>query len=252
MMIMNLPCSIAIAVACIAAEKTLAQLSSVAARKRLRHGRHSGDVQVFGRPAIPNRLLEMDTMDTPLVFSAAEENQDPFGDSMDQPVETNSIEQTSIENMLSAGEKCISDVQGCASSSVNWLASLPHSRAIDIMIVGIVLFFVLLCLCCCCKRKSISSKDTVRIEDEPCFDTEGAASLSYVGQAVHSTLQKYHGRHKRTMWNLTSGRIVGQLDYTPRGVWDTSSEPGEVHDYWFPEKLAKIIGRTEAWWCVKM
>eukprot|EP00578_Thalassiosira_sp_NH16_P001253 CAMPEP_0181131218 /NCGR_PEP_ID=MMETSP1071-20121207/30305_1 /TAXON_ID=35127 /ORGANISM="Thalassiosira sp., Strain NH16" /LENGTH=715 /DNA_ID=CAMNT_0023217391 /DNA_START=318 /DNA_END=2465 /DNA_ORIENTATION=- len=126
--------------------------------------------------------------------------------------------------------------------------SLPPGVALStLLLVGLLVCASI----CICKRMLSASKRHNQFDDEPysseCLDTKGASSLSYIGKAVHSTLQRQHYHHHRKMWNMTSGRVVGDVHYTPRDVWDTSLDPGEGHDDWLPEKLAEIIGRTEAW-----
>ena len=81
------------------------------------------------------------------------------------------------------------------------------------------------------------------------FDKD-AKNLSHVGEAVHAALGRHHNRHHHSQWNVTSGKIIGSVDDTPRSVWGTAADPQEDNDDWFPEKLAEIIGRTEAWWYV--
>ncbi|KAL7547626.1 hypothetical protein ACHAWF_010914 [Thalassiosira exigua] len=81
--------------------------------------------------------------------------------------------------------------------------------------------------------------------DEIC--DRGAVGLSHVGEAIHTVLGKRHGRHHHSMWNVTRGKVIGSIDYTPKNVWDASDDPMSGNDDWLPEKLAEIISRTEAW-----
>ncbi|KAL7544220.1 hypothetical protein ACHAWF_007601 [Thalassiosira exigua] len=91
----------------------------------------------------------------------------------------------------------------------------------------------------CRKDEDESSGDEVA-------DADGFG-LSHVGEAVHTVLGKHHNRHHHSMWNVTRGKVVGSVDYTPKNVWDTSEDPRKGNDDWFPEKLAEIISRTKAW-----
>lgn len=50
------------------------------------------------------------------------------------------------------------------------------------------------------------------------------------------------------MWNVTSGKIIGSVHDTPKNLIDSTVDPKENNDDWFPEKLGEIIRRTEAWW----
>mmetsp|Transcript_6969 Transcript_6969/g.15906 ORF Transcript_6969/g.15906 Transcript_6969/m.15906 type:complete len:358 (+) Transcript_6969:173-1246(+) len=78
------------------------------------------------------------------------------------------------------------------------------------------------------------------------FDKD-AVNLSHVGEAVHDVLGRHHNRSHHSQWNVTSGKIIGSVHDTPRKVWDTAANPEKDNDDWFPEKLANIISRTEAW-----
>lgn len=97
---------------------------------------------------------------------------------------------------------------------------------------------------CCCEREEDDSSDDDELRDKD------ALGLSHVGEAVHAVLGRQHGRHHHAQWNVTRGRLAGPVDDTPRDVWGTSAEPAMDNDDWFPQKMARIICRTEAWWCV--
>jgi len=92
---------------------------------------------------------------------------------------------------------------------------------------------------CCCKQESDSSGEEI-------FDKD-AVNLSHVGDAVHKVLGRHHYHHHHTMWNVTSGSIVGSVDDTPKNVWNTAENPENGNDDWFPEKMKDIITRTERW-----
>ena len=95
----------------------------------------------------------------------------------------------------------------------------------------------------CRKHDDESSGDELHDKD--------ARNLSHVGEAVHKVLGRQHNRSHHSQWNVTSGKIIGSVDDTPKSVWDTAADPGKDNDDWFPEKLAGIISRTEAWWYVE-
>ena len=92
----------------------------------------------------------------------------------------------------------------------------------------------------CQKHDDESSGDELHDKD--------AVDLSHVGEAVHKVLGRSHNRHHLDMWNVTSGKIIGSVDDTPKCVWDTKEDPNEDQGDWFPEKMGEIIGRTESWW----
>jgi len=98
------------------------------------------------------------------------------------------------------------------------------------------------CLGCCSSiyhpRDESADKE---LENDP-------SKLSYVGLAAYDVLRRQHYRHHHTCWNISSGRVVGEVHQTPRHGWLRVIEyPPEGHDDWFPEKLAEIISRTEYW-----
>ncbi|CAB9524913.1 Inherit from NOG: PLDc [Seminavis robusta] len=74
-----------------------------------------------------------------------------------------------------------------------------------------------------------------------------AAKLSYVGQAAYQVLRTRHPRQHHQLWNVTTGRVVGSLQYTPYRSWKSTRDLTAGHDDWFPEKLAEIITRTHKW-----
>eukprot|EP01082_Thalassiosira_pseudonana_P007276 g6648.t1 g6648 contig23:953662-956452(+) len=94
-------------------------------------------------------------------------------------------------------------------------------------------------LSCCKHDDDASSGDEI-------FDKD-AVGLSHVGEAIHEELRKHHNRLHHSMWNVTSGKIIDSVHQTPNNVWDTKEDPAKDNDDWFPEKMADIIGRTEAW-----
>mmetsp|Transcript_57846 Transcript_57846/g.122696 ORF Transcript_57846/g.122696 Transcript_57846/m.122696 type:complete len:675 (+) Transcript_57846:129-2153(+) len=81
---------------------------------------------------------------------------------------------------------------------------------------------------------------------EPTEDKD-AAELSHVGTAAYEVLRVEHPEHHHRLWNVTSGRIVGELHQTPRGGWNCGPSPEEGHSDFFPEKMGEILGRTRIW-----
>lgn len=73
-----------------------------------------------------------------------------------------------------------------------------------------------------------------------------AKDLSYVGEAAHKVLGRRYNRHHHSQWNVTSGQIIGEVDDTPRDVWESSVDPPEGNDDWFPAKMGALISRTQA------
>ena len=98
-------------------------------------------------------------------------------------------------------------------------------------------------LFCCNKHECDESSG------DELFDKD-AKGLSHVGEAIHHVLGRHHNRHHHSMWNVTSGTVIGLVQDTPNNAFDTTADPPPNSDDWFPEKLCEIISRTEAWWYV--
>jgi len=88
-------------------------------------------------------------------------------------------------------------------------------------------------------------------EDEDSGDEttdKQARKLSHVGQAAYEVLRTRHEDSHLVMWDVTTGKVVGKMDQTPKGdYFETEDEPPEGHSDWFPEKMAKIVKRTKEW-----
>jgi hypothetical protein len=76
-----------------------------------------------------------------------------------------------------------------------------------------------------------------------------ADDLSYVGSAAYHVLRKHHNHHHHELWNVTKGKIIGELHQTPMDAFSRTEnvDPPEGHDDWFPKKMGEIISRTETW-----
>lgn len=85
-------------------------------------------------------------------------------------------------------------------------------------------------------------------EEERVEVTDGdAVELSHVGTAAYNALRKRHGWHHNNLWNVTSGKMIGDLQQTPANLWRTTREPSTGQDNWFPQKLGKIMSKTKTW-----
>lgn len=78
-------------------------------------------------------------------------------------------------------------------------------------------------------------------------EDEDAENLSHVGMAAYECLRTKHSEHHHQLWNVTHGRIVGELHQTPKEAWPGHEIPPEGHDDWFPEIMGDIISRTRIW-----
>jgi len=61
--------------------------------------------------------------------------------------------------------------------------------------------------------------------------------------------EKKHSWHKDALWNVTTGKIIGELHQTPnvKESWEKDTDPEEGHSDWFPEKLCEIMSKTKFW-----
>jgi hypothetical protein len=78
---------------------------------------------------------------------------------------------------------------------------------------------------------------------------KSADDLSYVGTAAYDVLRKHHNHHHHELWNVTKGKVIGELQFTPKDAFtrEDTVDPPVDHDDWFPEKIGEIISRTEQW-----
>jgi hypothetical protein len=94
-------------------------------------------------------------------------------------------------------------------------------------------------LFCCAEYENYSDDDEV--------EDKSASSLSYVGTAAYDVLRKKHNWFHHQLWNVTSGKVIGEAHQTPRTLWKSERDPPEGHDDWFPQKMSEILSRTEQW-----
>lgn len=85
------------------------------------------------------------------------------------------------------------------------------------------------------------------LPDDKDAEDATAEKLSYVGKAAYEVLRSKHPRQHHQLWNVTTGRVVGRLQYTPINSWPAIKDLADGHDDWFPAKLAEIIKRTTKW-----
>ena len=60
-----------------------------------------------------------------------------------------------------------------------------------------------------------NSSDEAEELREHIVEDPDAVDLSYVGNAAYETLRKKHSWHKDALWNVTTGKIIGELHQTP-------------------------------------
>jgi len=74
-----------------------------------------------------------------------------------------------------------------------------------------------------------------------------AVELSHVGNAAYDALRRKHGWHHDKLWNVTSGKVIGEVHQTPMRSWAATEDLADGHDDWFPEKMGEIMSRTKVW-----
>ena len=66
---------------------------------------------------------------------------------------------------------------------------------------------------------------------------------------AYECLRSYYSEYHHSLWNVTSGKVIGELHQTPKeafpGPGDDPHPDG--HDDWFPEIMGEILARTQVW-----
>jgi len=94
-----------------------------------------------------------------------------------------------------------------------------------------------------CTGRTSQEEDATAVEDSD------ATHLSYVGSAAYESLRKKHHWHHEKQWNVTTGKMVGEIQQTPnsRSSFDQTADPFPNHSDWFPEKLSEVMSKTDHW-----
>lgn len=100
--------------------------------------------------------------------------------------------------------------------------------------------------------KRIVSNDSDGVEDHDMgtySPGEVPDGLSYVGGAALDVLNWKHSNHKGVCWNLSHGRIVGEVAQTPpKEYWrdaKITEENAVTHSDEFPARMAAVIAKAE-------
>ena len=96
-------------------------------------------------------------------------------------------------------------------------------------------------------------------------DLGDSANLSYAGSAAYETLRHKHGKQHDKCWNVTTGRTVGTVRWTPKDPFDHACRcklqmkdtPEDVpadkvagkkaHNQDLPGRMGELIAKTEYW-----
>lgn len=115
-------------------------------------------------------------------------------------------------------------------------------------------FFCCPCICFGCYGKS----ETYGYgnDDENVAMDRSAERLSYIGMAAYDILRSKHTWFHHTLWNVTTAKVIGSLQHTPRDTFPIQEEQHqqhpelclpEGHDDWFPQGMCDILAKTEYW-----
>ena len=70
---------------------------------------------------------------------------------------------------------------------------------------------------------------------------------SYICEAAIEELEANHGEYKDELWASTSGKVVGEIQHSPRGMWDQLSDLDAGHTDWFLEVYGDLLARTQVY-----
>lgn len=102
---------------------------------------------------------------------------------------------------------------------------------------------------CCSDLPVLTPKAAARPNDGSSAVAERNAvvptELSHVGRAIFDALTNDHNPYRGSLWNLTTGSVVGHFHQTPAKAFRSTSEPVVGHDDWFPAAMGEILSRCE-------
>lgn len=80
-------------------------------------------------------------------------------------------------------------------------------------------------------------------------DPMGGDGLSYLGNAVRQSLKEKHLCNYKSSWNITHGKIVGDVAQTPPdNQWGKEAPvPREEHSDSFVKRMEAVIVRAQDW-----
>lgn len=90
--------------------------------------------------------------------------------------------------------------------------------------------------------------DTTYVDDGVDATDNSAEKMSHVGAAAYEVLRTRHNWHHHKLWNVSSGKVIGELHQTPNAnQYTTQDNLDDGHDDWFPQKMGEIMSRTKVW-----
>ena len=124
---------------------------------------------------------------------------------------------------------------------------------------------------CCGPCRKTREETTADLEEELKKIRGGlgdGAQLSYAGMAAYEQLRLHHGNQHDKCWNVTTGRTVGSIRWTPKdqfkkdkldpdgnvlmedtpdGVPEDKETGKKAHDQDLPRRMGELIAKTEHW-----
>jgi phosphatidylserine/phosphatidylglycerophosphate/cardiolipin synthase-like enzyme len=86
------------------------------------------------------------------------------------------------------------------------------------------------------------------VDDGIPLEDKDANKLSHVGTAVHNALRMKHKDHHHKLWNVTSGKVIGELHQTPSAAaFQSTRDVSDGESDWLPQKMGEILSRTRIW-----
>eukprot|EP00985_Skeletonema_marinoi_P000276 scaffold84_cov71-Skeletonema_marinoi.AAC.1 len=68
---------------------------------------------------------------------------------------------------------------------------------------------------------------------------------SHIGEAAIKELEANHSEYKDELWASTTGKVVGEIQHSPKGMWDQLNDLDNGHTDWFPEVYSDLLAKTE-------
>mmetsp|Transcript_14664 Transcript_14664/g.21959 ORF Transcript_14664/g.21959 Transcript_14664/m.21959 type:complete len:543 (+) Transcript_14664:78-1706(+) len=68
---------------------------------------------------------------------------------------------------------------------------------------------------------------------------------SHIGEAAIKELEANHSEYKDELWASTTGKVVGEIQHSPNGMWDQLNDLDNGHTDWFPEVYSDLLAKTE-------
>eukprot|EP00746_Dinoflagellata_sp_MGD_P142371 gnl/MRDRNA2_/MRDRNA2_75349_c0_seq1.p1 gnl/MRDRNA2_/MRDRNA2_75349_c0~~gnl/MRDRNA2_/MRDRNA2_75349_c0_seq1.p1 ORF type:complete len:697 (+),score=158.91 gnl/MRDRNA2_/MRDRNA2_75349_c0_seq1:89-2179(+) len=88
-------------------------------------------------------------------------------------------------------------------------------------------------------------------DDEADGEEYDDSGLSYVAEAARNALTEKHSMHRKRCWNVTHGKVVGEIKQTPpKATWGDLSaitDDPDSHSDYFPQNMFDVITRAQEW-----